>query len=74
MSAESSVGHICRLSGAFCTRRGGTARLRDSMPASTGQMPWFPIYPSPAELIEKRNLQDTKAHFLQKKICIYTRQ
>lgn len=59
--------NICHLSGASCTRCGGTAWLRDSMPASTGQMPWFPIYPSPAELIEKRNLQDTKAHFFAKK-------
>lgn len=61
MSAESSAGQVRPPSGASCTCDDGTAWLREPMPASSRQTPWVPIYPSPAELIEKRYLQDTKA-------------
>lgn len=49
-------------------------RLRDPTPASGGQTSWFPTYPSPAELIEKRYLQVNKALFFfsPKNISSYT--
>lgn len=40
-------------------------------PASSRQILLVPTYPSPAELIEKRYLQDTKAHFFFSKKYFY---
>lgn len=74
MSAKSSAGQVHPPSGLSCCD--GRAWLREPMPASSRQILWVPIYPSPAELIEKRYVQDTKALFFfpQKNISIYTRE